>query len=240
MLEVEVKFFLTDNAPDRVRDALGRMGARRDGRVFERNLRLDDAAGSLWKKGCLLRLRRDHGARLTWKSPPDAASSAGGGMDVGQFKVYQELETDVGDIRITEQILSALGFTAVQAYEKYRETFHMDGVECCLDEMPFGTILELEGTPDRIRETAARLGLAWEERILDSYLALFSRLCNAMNLSARDLTFDAFSGLRLSPLKIAEVMAAARPEAPLSPREKGGGAAADPPPPGTDRAPAPD
>ncbi len=64
-----------------------------------------------------------------------------------------------------------------------------------LDEMPYGNFAEIEG-PDAASIQAAnrRLGLDWEERILDSYAMLFQVICRKLGLTFRDLTFDNFAG----------------------------------------------
>ena len=64
------------------------------------------------------------------------------------------------------------------------------------DEMPYGLFLEIEG-PDveSIQECANKLNLTWEARLSESYLTLFYRLKNALNLKFRDLTFENFAGL---------------------------------------------
>ena len=89
-------------------------------------------------------------------------------------------------------------------YEKYRETFTLDGVEVVLDEMPFGEFLELEGEETAIRAVAARLGLDWQQRILDNYLMIMGRVKAAYALAFDDLTFDNFRDL---PVDVAALFA---------------------------------
>jgi adenylate cyclase class 2 len=186
-LEVEVKFHLSD--PDRMRDALVAAGAMSSGRVFEKNIRLDDASGTLKRQGMLLRLRSDDGVRLTFKSKPPHQDS--------QFKVHQELETDVGDFKTCQNILEALGFFPEQVYEKWRETFLLGDTKCLIDTMPFGVFLEIEGKGTRIREIANQFDLGWEERILLNYLEIFEIIQRREGLGFTDITFEHFESIEV-------------------------------------------
>lgn len=183
--EIEVKFHLPD--PNVLRERLLASGAPSQGKVLESNIRFDTPDDRLARAGALLRLRRDRQAILTYKSRPQEMDS--------EFKVHRELETPVGDHDTTRRILEALGFQAVQIYEKYRETFHFDQAVICLDTMPFGDFLEIEGEREAIRELAQRFGLSWHRRILSNYLELFDRLRARMGLSFTDVTFENFKGL---------------------------------------------
>ena len=66
MQEIEVKLHTPDLAL--VREALEKAGATlKTPRVFERNLRYENAAGTLTDAGMVLRLRQDDKAKLTYK-----------------------------------------------------------------------------------------------------------------------------------------------------------------------------
>jgi adenylate cyclase class 2 len=189
-LEVEVKFLVLDLAA--VRESLLAAGARLEKpRVYEHNIRYDNAWGGLLRRGILLRLRQDKIARLTFKGIPQEEIAS-------EAKVREELEIEVDDFATTALILKRIGFEERQVYEKYRETFQLGDVEVVLDEMPFGNFVELEGEEKSIRETADLLQLTWDERILDNYLALMSRLKDHYNLSFDDLNFDNFADLNIS------------------------------------------
>ena len=181
-LEVEVKFFVSE--PEALRRRLLAEADLVAPRIFETNLRYDNAGRDLVRRSCLLRLRRDRECRLTFKSKADDGG--------GQFKVHRELEVAVGDGDTMHAILQALGYTVVQRYEKWREAFAWDDVLVCLDTMPFGDFVEIEGDGSGIREAARRLGLAWETRILDNYLRIFDLLRRKAGLPFTDVTFDNF------------------------------------------------
>lgn len=181
-LEVEVKFYI--DRPDLLHRRLVQLDATAPQKVFETNLRFEDSDHTLKTNGRLLRLRQDRDCRLTFKSKP--------GQSDPQFKVYRELEVSVSDFGTMRDILHGLGYRTVQVYEKWRQTFHWNNVELCLDTMPYGTFLEIEGPRGRIRPTAEHLGLTWEKRILKNYLAMFEALRELENLPFHDVTFSNF------------------------------------------------
>jgi len=186
-LEIEVKFFLPDLKT--VRENIIKLGARSLGRFFEVNIRFEDRDKSLLKKNSLLRLRKDKRVTLTYKSEPE--------LDDLNFKIFRELEVEVGDFDVMESILKSLGFCAEQVYEKWRETLIAEDTHFCLDTMPFGTFLEIEGNRENIPDMARRLGLKWEDRILFNYLKIFDVLKKQENLNFSDVTFENFKHISL-------------------------------------------
>ena len=188
-LEIEVKFWVED--PAALRAAILAMGCRSSGRVFESNFCYDDRRRSLKNRRALLRLRRDSGARLTFKAVPATEDAA--------FKVFREMEVAVDDFDTMAGILEAIGFQRTRVYEKWRETFSCAGVQLCLDTLPMGTFLEIEGPRRSIGAVARRLGLPWEQRILANYLEMFDHLRRKMDLPFSDLTFDHFKGIAVDP-----------------------------------------
>ena len=192
MLEVEVKFFVEELAV--VRTQLLAIGAvLKKARVFERNVRFDDANDSLLAKRAILRLRLDTKAKLTYKGVPKNVD-----LSASQAKVREELEVEVSDFETAHLLIQRIGYQPKQTYEKYRETFQLGEVEIVLDEMPYGDFVELEGPEPAIHALAPRLGLDWSNRILTNYLGLFEALKARHNLPFNDLTFDNFAPLTLS------------------------------------------
>jgi len=185
-LEIEVKFYLSDM--DSIRDRILELGAVSMGRVFETNLRFDDADNSLIEKKSLLRLRRDTKTILTFKSEPPFKND--------QFKILKELEVEVSDFATMKHILESLGFREEQVYEKWRETFILNNVNLCLDTLPYGDFLEIEGQKEDIKELAYRIGLNWQKRILLNYLAIFDVIKRKSNLAFYDVTFSNFINIR--------------------------------------------
>ena len=182
--EREVKFYLQDMREMQKRLLAAGAEIERP-RVFERNLRYDTPLGDLTAQHRVLRLRQDSRARLTYKGPSDLNESV---------SVRQELEVEVGDFDETHAILTALGYVISVMYEKYRTTYRLQQVEVVLDEMPFGSFMEIEGPDtDSIRLAADALGLDWEARCNANYMALFERL-RARGLQAEHLTFELLEG----------------------------------------------
>ena len=193
-LEIEVKFYLgPPEAPlaTVIRSRIEALGGLTGGRVFEKNIRFEDPEEGLLKRRSLLRLRQDRRARLTFKSESSSVQE----RDRENFKVFEELELEVGDFSTMAGILGALGYHPAQVYEKWRETFTLGAAHLCMDTMPFGEFLEIEGSREEIPLLAARLGLGWEHRILETYLGIFARLKTALSLPFGDVTFDHFRQL---------------------------------------------
>ena len=184
-LEIEVKFFLPDRPS--LREDILDLGARSRGRFFEKNLRFEDPNKTLKSKQCLLRLRHDHKTTLTFKSKPGKGSQ--------QFKVFKELEVEVSDFKTMNDILELLGFHGEQIYEKWRETLILENTLFCLDTMPYGQFLEIEGSQKDIKLYARRLGLEWNKRILANYLEIFEIIKEKLDLEFVDVTFDNFKDI---------------------------------------------
>ena len=181
-LEIEIKFHLSD--PARTFKRLNQIGAKAQPKVFETNVRFEDEACSLKSGNRLLRLRQDNRCRLAYKSAPKKQGT--------QCKVYQELEVDVSDFETMSAILNALGYQGVQIYEKWRQTHAWQDVSICMDTMPYGDFLEIEGPEQGIRRAAHALNMQWEKRILTNYLAIFETLRKNNGLPFKDVTFDNF------------------------------------------------
>jgi len=188
--ELEVKFYLSRRKV--LEKKLITLGAQPgEPRVHEINLRFDTPDSALMETGRLLRLRQDTRARITYK---------GAGSVVGGARLRQELEVTVSDFDTARALFEALGYRVYMMYEKYRTTYVLGDLEVVLDEMPYGDFAEIEG-PDgeSIQTSAQQLGLTWDARILESYTVLFEQARDSLGFDFRDLSFDNFRGLRISP-----------------------------------------
>ena len=184
--ETEVKLHTPDLAA--VREALESGGATlTHPRVYERNLRYEDADESLTPRGIVLRLRQDTAAKLTYK----AGESYADGI-VSRF----EAEVRVSDFETMDGILRRLGFHEALVYEKYRTTYEFMGAEVVLDELPYGDFTEIEGDAESIERVVATLGLDDCRRMEGSYTDIFADVKARLEMDARDLTFEAFDGVR--------------------------------------------
>jgi adenylate cyclase class 2 len=188
--ETEIKLYVSDLATVEARlQAEG--AALKTPRVFERNVRYDDAAGGLSAARRVLRLREDERVRLTFKDE-------GAAQGDGPYSRF-EAEVTVSEFAAMDMILGKLGFAPYMMYEKYRTTYALNGVEVLLDEMPYGHFVEIEGAEDAIMPAVERLGLVDAPRMTASYSALFERVRTALGLTFTDLTFANFAGITVPP-----------------------------------------
>jgi adenylate cyclase class 2 len=186
--EIEVKFLLDDLAA--MRQRLAALSATcTTPRTYEENLLFDTPDAQLRHQGCLLRLRRDRRNLITYKEPPVHHD-----LD---FKIMHEYEVEVSDFAQMQTILEKLGFTLALRLEKYRETFTYQKAEIVLDEVPFGTFMEIEGARDAIRDIVTALGLDFAARLVSSYAEIFEAVCTTYKLPATDMTFETFRSLAI-------------------------------------------
>jgi len=111
----------------------------------------------------------------------------------------KKLEVEVDDFDTMDAILGLLGFQKEQIYEKWRETFTIGETLFCLDSMPYGDFLEIEGGRDAIVKYSDKIGFLEKDRILDNYLALFEKVKEKFDLTFSDVTFDNFKNLDIDP-----------------------------------------
>lgn len=176
-IEREIKILGADFTA--LRRTLQALGAQCQGPRFERNELFDDARGSLRRAGRLLRLRRDGRNLLTWKEPAPKREGRGA-------KVLREIQTGVDDPGAVRGILAGLGLYQSLVYEKFRETWRLDGCEICLDWLPFGEFVELEGPAESLESLPGRLGLDGLETSDASYHALHARHREAEGMPPAD------------------------------------------------------
>ena len=137
--EIEVKFLIEDLPA--IRQRLVALGATLNmPRTYEENLLFDTPDAQFRHQGRLLRLRRDRRNRITYKEPPAHHDP--------DFKIMQEYEIEVSDFAQAHAILAKLGFAPGLRFEKYRETFTYQEAEIVLDEVPFGTFMEIEASQE--------------------------------------------------------------------------------------------
>jgi len=163
--ELEAKFVVA--SLDALRGVLRGLGASLKKTCrFERNIVFDTSGRDLKARGELLRLRQSDRAVLTWKRPMDGPVPAG-------VKAMEEVETTVGDFATMAEVLRGLGYKEALWYEKCREQWVLGKALVCLDLLPFGEFIEIEGDPTVIAETAARLGLSMDKASALTYHDLY-------------------------------------------------------------------
>jgi len=186
--EIEVKFLIDDLSA--MRQRLLALGATlKTPRTYEDNWLFDTTDEQLTRRGCLLRLRRDRRNLITYKEPPAQQDR--------DFKVLGEYEIEVSDFAQAHTILEKLGFAPALRYEKYRETFTYQGAEIVLDEVPFGTFMEIEAPREVIRSMATGLGLDFAARLVAGYTDIFEAVRSTYNLAVTDMTFEAIQSLAI-------------------------------------------
>lgn len=188
--EIESKFYVRDlKAIENKLVALGAVCT--NPRVFEYNLRFDDAQTSLKRQNKVLRLRKSDDIRLTFKGPGERRGGA---------LARTEIEMVVSDFDTAQQFIEGLGYRVSAVYEKYRAMYAFEGAVVTLDELPYGHFVEIEGeSPESIAVIAVKLGLKPEAAIPASYQGLFEQLRTLKDLPAKNLTFWEFESLQASP-----------------------------------------
>lgn len=186
--EIEVKF-IVDDLPAMRQRVLSTGAQLKTPRLYEENLRFDTPEQRLARQGCLLRLRRDRRNLVTYKEPLAQRDP--------EFKVLNEYEVEVSDFEQTLLLFEKMGFAPSQRFEKYRETFLYQGAEILLDEVPFGTFMEIEGTRETIRTIVMDLGLDFNARLTSSYNDIFEAVRSTYQLPFQDMTFAAFQALKI-------------------------------------------
>jgi adenylate cyclase, class 2 len=187
LIETEVKLYMADLAiVEKKLQELGAMLVKP--RVFERNVRYEDAEKTLTGRDIVVRLRKDAKIRLTYKEPVNIPDQDG-------IRSRFEAEVEVSDYETMAVILQRLGYLPHLSYEKWRTTYTWDDVEVVLDEMPYGNFVEIEGRADEIRKAITALGLQDVPRYSVSYQVLFDRVKQRLGLDFQDLTFENFAGV---------------------------------------------
>ncbi len=199
-LEIEIKFYVPDI--DSIRAKISSFGAELKDSGFETNLLFDDDEMRLTRGKKLLRLRQDSRCRLTVKAPPDDVDTT----KTNQFKIFREMEVGVSDFQTMIAILEQLGFYPRQVYEKQRETYLFNHTELCLDTLPYGHFLEIEGGKDDIRKAAEIIGLSWEKRITANYMSLFATIQKQLSLPFNDVTFENFKKMEIDKFRLHKIL----------------------------------
>lgn len=184
-MEVEVKVPVKD--PKRMKEEILKAGAKlvRE-RHFESNTLFDYQDRSLSAAGCMIRVRElPEGALLTFK---------GKVVPHERFKTRPESETMCLDPAATKSILHSLGLRAFFSYQKYREEFSLLNALVCLDELPFGFFLEIEGEPSSIDEAAKTLNLDTDTFSNRSYASVYSEVCRENGVPFGDILFKTENG----------------------------------------------
>lgn len=141
-IEIEKKYRLIGEQRERVLKNLAEIGAVYAGEDFEENVLF--YGGALTEKEAVLRLRKiDEKTILTYKERVQGETD---------IKHHQEHETEIADYTAAVRIFESLGFHRSLVYEKRRRRWHFRQTEIVLDELPFGSFMEIEGSLTAIAE----------------------------------------------------------------------------------------
>jgi adenylate cyclase class 2 len=177
-VEIEAKFWVPA-LDDLRRRVLAAGGRPLTSRTFEHNERFDTPDGRLRRGGEVLRLRRDRDCTLAYKR---AFSSA---------EERAEIEVRIDDLEAARAMLLGLGFVLIFIYDKFRQVLALDDTLIMLDELPFGSFVEIEGPSlQAIGRSAAALGLDWDRRVSRSYLSIYEALRQRLSLPSEHATFE--------------------------------------------------
>ena len=135
------------------------LGAGFSGRKFQRTIRFEKGERELESDGLFLRVRSGFKNVLTMKIKKE---------NENVFE-REELEVEIENIEIVRKILNNLGFDKEKIMEKYRSKWRMGNVDICLDELPFGNFIEIEGQEKDIFRIVKELGLKKEDKIIVTY-----------------------------------------------------------------------
>jgi adenylate cyclase class 2 len=81
-------------------------------------------------------------------------------------------------------IFNRLGFNADIIYQKYRQNFIIGNVSLSIDELPFGTYIEIEGAKEEIDFLIEKLELETTEISAMGYLELYYKYCEEQHIQA--------------------------------------------------------
>lgn len=184
-IETEIKFRVV-SVGELVMQLRGAGFRQQTPRAFESNVLYDTPDRKMRARTEILRIRNYAGkCTVTHKRLPDE----GPGEDAHKHRV--ETETEVADGDALADIFLSLGLVASFHYEKWRSEWTDDEGHCVIDETPIGDYAELEGSPEWIDRTAARIGVDPAAYLTLSYGRLFEQWRAEHHSSANDLTFDA-------------------------------------------------
>jgi adenylate cyclase class 2 len=163
VLEIEVKVKVENL--QLIRDQLLALGAHVEReRTLEDDTFYDFRPLALLRKKHALRLRTvQKKAFLTFKGTPQKSR---------KFKIREEHETEVKNVKQTKRILKALGFGPVFRLAKHRTVLKKGRLKICLDETPIGLFIEFEGERENIARLAKRLQIPKARWVKKDYVHL--------------------------------------------------------------------
>jgi len=176
MLEIELK--ILEINPQEIEAKLLCLGAKKEGTVLVVDKSFDFSNRFLHKKRQLLRLRAlGDKFFLTHKKKTQENKI---------FKIIEETETKIGDIKVMENILKKLGMRVVKCREKRRTSFVLGKARCEIDQYPLiPPYLEIEGSKKDIISILKKLGYSLKDTTTKSA----SKVLKKYNVDSKFLKF---------------------------------------------------
>ncbi len=165
-IEIEKKYRLTPERSEEIAASLVAYGAEYCGAVFEENTLFSNR--ELFETGAVVRIRiTDDRSTIAFKQRQKSESDA---------KQHLEYESVIGDAESVQLILEKIGLRPILVYEKKRKTYRLRDTEIVLDELPFGSYMEIEGRVTAIAEAEMLLGIEDLQVEYETYPRLTARL----------------------------------------------------------------
>ncbi len=188
--EIEIKYKIHSAEIQTINNLLS--GFRSLGKSFEYNIMFDNEQKTMDSVDARLRVRlisetresQDKQIQLTYKRRLSVENG---------IKREEEVEVEFktnADAFI--KILNKMGYKRTTSYERYRETFiTTNHIKITLDEFPYGAVLEIEGTEEKLLVLERKLGLHKSNRFALSCDDLYHELCiNEGIKPKKDIMFD--------------------------------------------------
>jgi len=102
----------------------------------------------------------------------------------------EEHEVSIEDAAEVAKMLKLLGFSYQRILEKKRQVWEKNGqkiTELLIDELPFGTYLEIEGNKESITEVLNELGLQNAEQLGMAYWDVYWHYCKDNKIEGRKI-----------------------------------------------------
>lgn len=148
-------------------------------RTLEKNYRFDTPDKTMRRTKSCLRVRVSKNNEFAYKRV----------ISRSKTKKEEELQARISDPEMMKTILKELGYEVDWIYEKYREIWRYNDTDVCLDELPMGKYVEIEGKEADIIRVALELGFSPKNAIVRGYSHLFREHLEKTGGEWKDLKF---------------------------------------------------
>src|SRR4030042_2683213 len=178
--EIEIKIRIDNRERQKIKQKLGKFTIP----VKETTYGFFTKDGKSVEKGIFPRIKKYNNSRtglLTIKVKKE---------DNKDYFQREEHEKEINNIEWFRNFLKLLGYKKEIIFEKKREKKRIkNGVLICLDTLPFGEFIEIEGEKESIEKTIKELGLEKRERIANAYLRVWADYKKAHGITKKDCIF---------------------------------------------------